>query len=277
MKPVEFQFVQPNTLTEATQLLHDTNEAIKIMSGGQSLGPMLNLRLARPDKIVSVSGLSELRAVNPNKDSIEFGAALRHAEFEDGTLPEPIGGMMRQVARGIAYRAVRNRGTIGGSICHADPAADWITALTALGASVRIVSAQGDTRNFAMTHFMHGAYRTAMNSDEILKSVILPRYSSSAVWGYYKIYRKVGAFADAIATWVADPEKRFSRVVFGSTAGAPIVSAFLSQQIAVTGEVPSEEVVKAELQRLAPDLDRIKQHLLTVSLQRCVKQALNHD
>ena len=277
MKPVEFQFVQPNTLTEVSQLLHDTTEEIKIMSGGQSLGPMLNLRLARPDKIISVSGLSELRVVNQSKDSIELGAALRHAEFEDGTLPEPIGGMMRYVASGIAYRAVRNRGTIGGSLCHADPAADWITALTALGASARIVSAQGATRDIDMTRFMHGAYRTAMNGDEILKSVILPRYSSTAVWGYYKICRKVGEFADAIATWVADPEKRLSRVVFGSTAGVPIVSVILGRQIAMTGEVPGQEFISAELQRLAPDLDRVKQHLLTVALQRCVKQALDHD
>ncbi|MCY4151187.1 MAG: FAD binding domain-containing protein [Aestuariivita sp.] len=277
MKPVDFRFTQPATLAEATQMLRDTNEEIKIMSGGQSLGPMLNLRLARPEKIVSVSGLSELREVNQGKDFIEFGAALRHAEFEDGALLEPISGMMRHVASGIAYRAVRNRGTIGGSLCHADPAADWITALTALGASVRIVSAQGDTRDIDMTRFMHGAYRTEVNSDEILKSVILPRYSSSAVWGYYKTCRKVGEFADAIAAWVADREKRYSRVVFGSTAGAPIVSVLLGRQIAVTGEVPSNEVIKAELARLAPDLDPVKQHLLTVSLQRCTKQALNHD
>jgi carbon-monoxide dehydrogenase medium subunit len=185
--------------------------------------------------------------------------------------------MMRYVAGGIAYRAVRNRGTIGGSLCHADPAADWITALTALGASVRIVSAQGDTRDIEMTRFMHGAYRTELNGDEILKSVILPRYSSSAVWGYYKTCRKVGEFADAIAAWVADPEKRYSRVVFGSTAGAPIVSTSLSQQIAMTGKVPSQDDIKAELLRLAPDLDRVKQHLLTIALQRCTKQALDHD
>ena len=277
MKPVGFQFAQPESLAEAARLLRDLSEDTKIMAGGQSLGPMLNLRLARPEKIISVAALSELRAVEEGEDFIEFGAALRHAEFEDGSVPEPISGMMRHVAGGIAYRAVRNRGTIGGSLCHADPAADWITALTALGASVRIVSAQGDTRDVDMTRFMHGAYRTDLNSDEILKSVILPRYSLSAVWGYYKICRKVGEFADAIAAWVADPDKRYSRVVFGATAGAPILSTPLNQQIAKTGEVPGKDVIKAEIERLAPDLDRVKQHLLAVALQRCIKQALNHD
>ncbi|MCL6286071.1 FAD binding domain-containing protein [Ruegeria sp. 2012CJ41-6] len=277
MKPVGFQFAQPDTLAEAMQMLRDVSEDTKIMSGGQSLGPMLNLRLARPEKIISIAGLSELREVDEGEGFIEFGTALRHAEFEDGSLPEPISGMMRHVAKGIAYRAVRNRGTIGGSLCHADPAADWITALTALGATVRMVSAQGDTRDVDMTRFIHGAYRTELNSDELLKSVILPRYSSSAVWGYYKTCRKVGEFADAIASWVADPKKRYSRVVFGATAGAPIVSIPLSRQIAVTGIVPSKEVIKAELERLAPDLDRVKKHLLAVALQRCTKQALNHD
>lgn len=277
MKPVGFQFAQPETLAEATRMLRDPGEDTKIMAGGQSLGPMLNLRLARPEKIISIAGLSELRVVDEGVDFIEFGAALRHAEFEDGSLPEPIDGMMRHVAQGIAYRPVRNRGTIGGSLCHADPAADWITALTALGASVRIVSAKGDTRDVDMTRFMHGAYRTEVNSDEIVTSVIVPRYSSSAVWGYYKTCRKVGEFADAIAAWVADPVKRYSRVVFGATAGAPIVSDPLSRQIATTGEVPGKDVIKAELERLAPGLDRVKQHLLAVALQRCTKQALNHD
>lgn len=277
MKPAGFQFAHPATLAEATQMLRDQRRDTKLMAGGQSLGPMLNLRLAKPETIISLADLPELRTVTDDSDHVEFGAALRHAEFEDGSLPEPTGGMMRHVAGGIAYRAVRNRGTIGGSLCHADPAADWITALTALGATVRIVSAQGSTRDVDMTRFMHGAYRTEVNSDEILKSVIVPRYSPSAVWGYYKICRKVGEFADAMAAWVADPVKRYSRVVFGATAGAPVVSVRLSQQIAKTGEIPDQDDIKAELERLAPDLDRVKQHLFAVALQRCIKQALNND
>lgn len=277
MKPVGFRFAQPATFADAAQILRDQSGEAKLMSGGQSLGPMLNLRLAKPKMIVSLANLPELREVNESNDKIEFGAALRHADFEDGSLPDPICGMMRHVAGGIAYRAVRNRGTIGGSLCHADPAADWITALTALGAAVRIDSATGSTRNLDMTQFMHGAYRTELNDDEILKSVILPRYSSSAVWGYYKTCRKVGEFADAISAWVADPVKRYSRVVFGATAGAPIVSARLSRQIAKTGMIPEKDVVKAELERLAPDLDQVKQHLLAVALQRCIRQALNDD
>lgn len=277
MKPVEFQFTQPATLSDAIRMLCDQPDDTKLMAGGQSLGPMLNLRLAKPGKIVSLAGLGELREVNETSDRVEFGAALRHAEFEDEALPDPTNGMMRHVAHGIAYRAVRNRGTIGGSLCHADPAADWITALTALGATVRIISAQAETREVDMTRFMHGAYRTEVNNDEILTSVVLPRYSSSAVWGYYKTCRKVGEFADAIAAWVADPAKKYSRVVFGATAGAPIISKRLSRTIAKTGEVPEKATIKAELEQLAPDLDRVKTHLLAVALQRCVKQALRYE
>jgi carbon-monoxide dehydrogenase medium subunit len=107
--------------------------------------------------------------------------------------------------------------------------------------------------------------------------VIVPRYSARSVWGYYKICRKVGEFADAIAVWVADPEKRYSRVVFGSTAGAPLISQALSSAIAQTGKVPNADAVKKELLQLVPDLDRVKLQMLTVSLQRCVNQALNNE
>ena len=277
MKPVNFQLEKPESVEQATSCLSSNDSDTKIMGGGQSLGPMLNLRLVRPDKIVKVTTIDDLRGVKEFDDRVEFGAALTHAEFEDGELPAPIGGMMQYVASGIAYRAVRNRGTIGGSICHADPAADWVSALTALDASIRIKCSDGSERIATFIGFMQGAYRVDLGPDEIVTAVIVPRYSARSVWGYYKICRKVGEFADAIAVWVADPEKRYSRVVFGSTTGAPLISQALSSAIAQTGKVPNADAVKKELSQLIPDLDRVKLQMLTVSLQRCVNQALNNE
>lgn len=277
MKPVNFQLEKPDTLDQAIRCLSGKDSDAKLMGGGQSLGPMLNLRLARPEKIVKVTTIDDLRGVQEFDDHIEFGAALTHAEFEDGTLPAPIAGMMQYVASGIAYRAVRNRGTIGGSICHADPAADWVSALTALDASIRIKSSDGSERVAPFVGFMHGAYRVDLEPDEIVTAVIVPCYSAGSVWGYYKICRKVGEFADAIAVWVADPEKRYSRVVFGSTAGAPVISEALSTVLAQSGQVPDADIVKEELSQLVPDLDRVKLQMLAVSLQRCANQALNNE
>lgn len=277
MKPVNFQLEKPDSLDEAIRCLSSKDSDAKLMGGGQSLGPMLNLRLARPDKIVKVTTIDDLRGVKELDDRIEFGAALTHDEFEDDTLPAPIAGMMQYVASGIAYRAVRNRGTIGGSICHADPAADWVSALTALDAFIRIKSSDGSERVAPFVGFMQGAYRVDLEPDEIVTAVIVPRYSAGSVWGYYKICRKVGEFADAIAVWVANPEKRYSRVVFGSTAGAPVISQTLSSAIAQFGQVPDADTVKKELSQLVRDLDRVKLQMLAVSLQRCANQALNNE
>ena len=92
---------------------------------------MLNLRLAQPALLVDVRGLPELAEVRDERDAVFIGACTTHAAIEDGRVPDPTGGFLREVARGIAYRAVRNRGTIGGSLAHADPAADWVSAMAA--------------------------------------------------------------------------------------------------------------------------------------------------
>ena len=101
---------------------------MKILAGGQSLGPMLNLRLAQPDLLVDITRIPELKRVEETDDSLSIGACVTHADIEDGRVPDVTGGALRDVARGIAYRAVRNRGTIGGSLAHADPSADWSRA-----------------------------------------------------------------------------------------------------------------------------------------------------
>ena len=277
MKPVAFELTIPEDIASAVGALTQNDGDNKILAGGQSLGPMLNLRLARPDGLVEVAKTQALRAITQTNDYVAFGAATRHAEIEDGETPDPTQGMMPYVAAGIAYRAVRNKGTLGGSLCHADPAADWVTTMTVLDATLAITSNGSDFRFVPMTGFMHGAYRTALDPNEILTSVQVPKYSDDAVWGYYKICRKVGEFADAIAAWVADPAKQYSRVVFGAGAGAPLISDTLALELAQTGKVPSLDVVKEELEKLSPDLDKVKQHLFAVAFQRCAKGALGHE
>ena len=113
----------------------------KVLAGGQTLGPMLNLRLAQPALLVDITRIPELAAVSEDADAVTIGATVTHAAIEDGRVPDPTGGFLARVARGIAYRAVRTRGTIGGSLAHADPAADWLSCLAALGAEVVIAGA----------------------------------------------------------------------------------------------------------------------------------------
>lgn len=277
MKPVAFDLEIPVDLKSANALLSVPDGDTKVIAGGQSLGPMLNLRLARPDKLIALSGSNSLRVTDDTDAFVSFGAAIRHAEIEDREVPDPSRGMMPHVASGIAYRAVRNKGTLGGSLCHADPAADWITTMTALDATMVISTQSAETRTLPMTQFMQGAYRTALGSGEILKAVRVPKYSSNMVWGYYKICRKVGEFADAIAAWVADPDTRYSRVVFGAGAGVPLISRNLASKIAQTGQIPSLDVTKEDLSIIAPELGSVKKQLFSVALQRCVRAALSNE
>lgn len=276
MKPVAFSHTLPGTVAEAARLAAGGAE-VKIIGGGQSLGPMLNLRLARPEGLVDVSALEDLRRIADTGSHVEIGAAIRHAEIEDGAVPDPIPGMLRHVAAGIAYRAVRNKGTIGGSLCHADPAADWISAMTALDATLVIARQDGATREIPMTRFMEGAYRTALAPGEVLHTVRIPKCGAGALWGYYKICRKVGEFADAIAVTVIDPERRYCRVVFGATSAAPLLARDLARRLAETGRPAPQDAVKATLLALDPTLDPVKCHQLAVAYARCLAEALPHD
>lgn len=220
MKAARFDYQRPSALTEATAALADG--MAKPMSGGQSLGPMLNLRLARPGVVVDVARLPELRRVEERADGILYGAAITHAEFEDGAVPDPTPGFLARIAHGIAYRAVRNRGTIGGSLAHADPAADWPTTLSALGAKVRLVSSSG-ARVLAVEEFILGAFETALESGEIIAGVLVPRRSAGARFGYRKSCRKVGEFAEAMCAVLADAENGTYRLAIGATEARQIV------------------------------------------------------
>ncbi len=274
MKPAPFDLIRTDDTAAAGRAVAAGDGAVKVLAGGQSLGPMLNLRLARPEALVDVTALPGLTGMRETATHVEIGAAVTHARIEDGECPEPIAGMLRHVARGIAYRAVRNRGTIGGSLCHADPAADWVTAMTALGASVVATGADGRSREIPMTEFMLGAYRTALGPGEIATLIRIPRYSPEARWGYHKICRKVGEFADAIGAFVADPASRTCRAVFSSTGGAPLLSPVLAAHAATTGAPADPARVKAELVRSGLALSEVKIHQLAVAHRRAVEEAL---
>ncbi|WP_428028966.1 FAD binding domain-containing protein [Ancylobacter sp.] len=222
MKAARFDYQRPDDLAGAVLALAD--DGAKAVAGGQSLGPMLNLRLARPGRLVDVARLAKLRRVEERTDGVLYGAALTHAEFEDGAVPDPTPGFLARIAHGIAYRAVRNRGTIGGSLAHADPAADWPTTLAALGARVHLVGPAG-TRELPVEAFILGAFETALVPGEIIAGVFVPRRSASARFGYRKSCRKVGEFAEAMCAVLVDPAGGTRRLAIGATEARQVVIA----------------------------------------------------
>jgi carbon-monoxide dehydrogenase medium subunit len=222
MKAAPFAYERPSDLKTAIGLMAESKGMARIMAGGQSLGPMLNLRLVQPHMIVDIAGLAELKQAERSGDELVIGACVTHGDIEDGRIPDVTRNAMRRVASAIAYRAVRNRGTIGGSLSHADPAADWVSALPALGASVRLRGIAG-VRDLAVEDFITGALESALRPDELVEAVRVPIMRSSARWGYVKACRKPGEFAHAIAAVLIDPEAATARVAIGAIDARPIV------------------------------------------------------
>ena len=222
MKAAPFAYERPADVDAAIGLMAEATGVTKIIAGGQSLGPMLNLRLVQPDLIIDIAGLAELKRAEISGEELVIGACVTHADIEDGRIPDATRGAMQRIAAGIAYRAVRNRGTIGGSLSHADPAADWVSALPALGAKIRLRSTSG-VRDLAIEDFVTGALESALRPGEIVEAVLVPAMRPSARFGYVKACRKPGEFAHAIAAVLIDPEAATARVVIGAIEAAPIV------------------------------------------------------
>ena len=221
MKPVDFGYARPGTIAEAVAILGSEPNA-KVIAGGQTLGPMLNLRLARPSLLVDIARIPELTRVEETADTVTLGAGMTHAAIEDGRVPDFTNGFLPHVAHGIAYRAVRNRGTIGGSLAHADPAADWLSAFIALDAEV-VISGMKGTRVARLAAIVTGAMSTSLDAADIVTGIRYAKLSRRAGWSYHKICRKTGEFAEAIGTFVDDDSRGVHRAIAGATGGKPVV------------------------------------------------------
>jgi carbon-monoxide dehydrogenase medium subunit len=256
MKPAAFTLEQP---TSAALLMQSPQG--RIMAGGQSLGPMLNLRVAQPAHLVAIGQIPEFAAVEDTADAVIIGACVTHAAIADGRVPDIGKGILPAIAQGIAYRAVRNRGTIGGSLCHADPAADWLCTLTALGAAVLTLTANGG-RSIALTRFVTGPFRNALEAGEIVQAVRIPKVSQDARWGYYKACRKPGEFAHAMAAVLIDPARNIRRAVIGAVGSAPIVLD--------GADIGPDTAARALMQS---GLDKIGRNMQLAALRRAMEQA----
>ncbi|MHB0769018.1 FAD binding domain-containing protein [Bradyrhizobium sp. 5.13L] len=276
MKPAPFAYERPRDLTVALSMLAAGSGSAKIIAGGQSLGPMLNLRLVQPELVIDISGIAELKRAEISGGELVLGALVTHADIEDGRAADVTRGAMRGVAANIAYRAVRNRGTLGGSLSHADPAADWISALSALGARVALRSLAG-TRALAIEAFVTGALESALHAGEIVEAIHVPARAASAHWGYAKSCRKTGEFAHAIGAVLIDPAAGSGRIVIGAIDAAPIVMTDASELFG--GRISADYKQRFDI-RLADALlakagidDAAQRHIHVTVLRRAVQEA----
>ena len=273
MKPAEFAYHRAASVEDALEHLAAGGNGTKLLGGGQSLGPMLNLRLTRPRELIDISSVETLRGIESTRESVLAGAAVTHAEIEDRPASDPIEHAMREVAAGIAYRAVRNRGTLGGSIAHADPAADWISFLLCADARVRIRGAAGE-RSVAMPDFIRAAYTTALAPGEILTHIKIPRAAARARFGFYKLCRKTGELAEAMGAVLIDPERRYCRVVAGAIGSKPVVLPATTRALAATATPPDFEELRTEISSVTHEHDPVKLHMAAVAVHRAIDRAL---
>ncbi|HVD00046.1 MAG TPA: FAD binding domain-containing protein [Candidatus Dormibacteraeota bacterium] len=195
MKPGGLRYRRPAGMSEALEFLAEPDA--KVLAGGQSLVPLLNLRLAQPGTLVDINRLPGLDSIEVSPGEVRIGALVRHSGIESATALVRALPILSEIAAGLAYRAIRTRGTFCGSLAHADPLAEWPLVLCGLGGRVRAVSQRGE-REIAVENFFQGFFATALEPDELLREAVLP-LREGWVWGFSKFARKSGEFSLALA------------------------------------------------------------------------------
>ena len=282
MLPSKFEYHRPESLEEAYGLLSQYGDDAKVLAGGQSLIPVMKLRLATPGHIVDISRLA-LDDISESGDTLTVGALARHHDLERSDVLKAGYPLMATAAPLISDPVVRNLGTIGGSLCHADPAGDWGSVMLALGGSVVIGSARGE-RELPISEFLVDTFTTALEPDEILTQVKVPRSSGSFGGTYLKLERKVGDFASvAAAVHLSLSNGTIGRAGIALTAvGSKNIQA-TDAEASLAGAEPTEAAF-AEAGRLAAEASSpvsdvrgsqaYKRHVVDVYVQRGLARAL---
>lgn len=198
MKPAAFHYVKPATVADALAALAGFGAEGKIIAGGQSLVPSMNFRLARPETLIDINAIAEIQGVTQEPGMLVIGAVTRHAAFHAPISDDATGRMLAKVVQNIAHYPIRQRGTFGGSLSHADPASEWCLVAATLGAEVEIAG-QAGTRQVPAAEFFRGTFMTAIGADELLLRVRLPRLGAGWGSGFYEFSRRKGDFALAMA------------------------------------------------------------------------------
>ena len=193
MYPAQFEYTKAGSVAEAIQILQGDPDA-KIIAGGHSLIPLMKLRLSRPSQVVDIGGIAGLRGISVSGGVVSIGALTTHYEISSSGDVQANCGILAEAAAGVGDPAVRNRGTIGGNVSHADPASDLPTVLTALGASFNLQGPSG-SRTVSADDFFIGPFTTAVGADEVLTSVSVPVLADNQVAEYAKMAHPATSFA----------------------------------------------------------------------------------
>jgi carbon-monoxide dehydrogenase medium subunit len=284
MIPAPFEYHAPTSLAEATALLTRLGEDAKVLSGGQSLIPLMKLRLTSPPHVVDLNGIPGLAGLREEGGVLRIGALVRESDLEESELVRSRYPLLHDTARVVADPLVRNLATVGGNLAHGDPANDHPATMLALGAEVVAVGPGGE-RRIPITAFFTGPFATALRPDEILTEIRAPAPAPRSGGAYVKMERKVGDFATvAVAAQVTlDPGGACASVGIGLTnVGLTPIKA-VQAETALTGRRPDDAAI-AQAARLAAEASQpaedlrgsveYKRDLVRVLTGRALRRAL---
>ena len=286
MKPPPFDYVQATTLDEALDALADAGEDAKVLAGGQSLIPLLSLRLARPTSLIDLNRVSELASIDRSNGELRLGAMVRHRAVERSKEAADAVPLLAQAMPLIGHLAIRSRGTVGGSLAHADPAAELPAVATALGATFTARSKAKGERTIGADDFFQGFFTTALEPDEILVDVRFPAAGPRSGAAVEEVARRHGDFAmvGAVAAVTLDPSSDTiadARVALINVAERAVRAGAAEQALAGTAvSASSDAAAFADAADLATrDLDPSGDLHASPAYRRkvagvCVKRAL---
>ena len=245
MIPGQFDYVRPADLTETLRILKDREGEAKLLSGGYSLLPLIKLRLAQPGLLVDLRDVSGLDGIAETDDHLGIGARATHRRIHEAPIVRDRYPLLHDVTATIGDPQVRNWGTIGGSVAHADPASDWPAVLLAVSATI-VCRSQSGERTIAAREFFLDTFTTAIEPTEVLTEIRIPRRPRGAGGAYEKLERKVGDFATvAVAAIVRlDTAGKIATAGIGLTGVAETPFAATDAEAILAGKAPSDEVFR---------------------------------
>ena len=253
MIPQSFDYSAPVTLEEALDLL--STDGAKVLAGGMSLVPLMKLRLASPERLVDLRRLSELSFIREEGGIVRIGAMTTHYGIESSLLLHEKCRLLAETASHIGDVQVRNMGTIGGSLAHADPAADYPAALLALEAQVRLVSKAGE-RTLAYEDFLIDTFATALEPGEIVAEVMIPAETNGARVSYQKMAHPASGFAViGVAARVERSNGKLGSVRIGVTGLSPKAFRARNVEEQLTGQEVSETAVRSAVAQINDGVD----------------------
>jgi carbon-monoxide dehydrogenase medium subunit len=283
MFPAAFDYRSPSTLDEALGVLADRGDDAKVMAGGQSLIPLLKLRFSQPALVVDIGRLPGLKDIKREDGHVRIGALVRHVDVERSKELATLVPLMVEAVHWIADPLVRNRGTVVGSVCHADPSGDWGSIMLALNAELVAQSKRGE-RVIPVDGFFQGPFTTTLRPDEIVTAIRVPLPTGHAGGSYHKLERKVGDFATvAVTVQVELDGRKVKKAGIGLTSvGATNLKAKQAEKALVGHELNDQVIAEAARQAAEESEPKddirgsaaYKKDVVRVFVQRGLKAAL---